>query len=110
MNRNERFTESLFVVDSASVDVGENGRLVEVTRKIDLLSSYNNLGSILDGIFNVGVNLVDSGLVNERTVSDTFSSSFSNLEVSDGFSKFGGEGIVNSVLNVDSIGADTLIQ
>jgi len=101
-------TESLFVVDSARVDLRENGRFVVVTRKIDLLSSYNDLSTVLDSVLNMLIDLVDSSLVNQRSVSDSLSSSFSDLEVSDSFSKLLREGFIDTILNVNSVRADAI--
>lgn len=101
-----RRTESLLVVDRARLDIRKNGGFVEVPWKVYLLASNDDPGPVLDCVLDMRVNLVDGSLVDQGSVGDTLSSSLSNLEVPDSFCELLREGIVDSVLYVDSVCAN----
>lgn len=101
-------TEGLLVVDRASVDVREDGRFIEVTRKVNLFTSDDNLGTVLDGVLDVRVDLVNGSLVDQGSVGDALSGSLSDFEVADGFRELRSERVVDTFLDVDAVRAHAM--
>src|SRR5258708_519806 len=87
-------------------DVGQDGGLEETSTEGVAVAADEDFCSFGLGVADVAFDFLDGGFVKERTVGGAGFGAGSGLERSDGGGEFGGEGIVDAVLDEDAVGAD----
>lgn len=85
-------------------DTGQDGGLVEETGRVGGGAAGGDLGALGEGIGDVLLDLVDGGLVDERTLGGSLVQAAAHLEGLDLLNQLGCEGGGNALLDVESVG------
>src|SRR6266852_5146477 len=100
-------TEGFFAGDGhLRSDIGEHSRLEEPAAEGVAMATDEDFCSLGLSVADVAFDFLNGGFVDERALSAAGFETGSGLECSDGGGEFGGEDIVDAVLNKDSVGAD----